>query len=475
MPFFLLITLLVCAFSACVKEKFDAPASSCSDPSGLVATHTLASFKSLYPVVASPVLITDDIVIAGIVNADDKSGNFYKQICMQDSTGGLSIKIDGYNLFSDFPVGRKIFIKCKGMYLGQYNGLIQLGAGLDNSSTPADLASIPASMIDKYIIKGSCNNTITPRILTVGSLVGNYQSMLIQINDMEFDIASLGTTQANAVLGTTVNHTLNNCSSGSILLRNSGYADFAVDTVPSGSGTITAIYQVFGTTSQLYIRNTGDLQFNNPRCGGGGGVVGGSFLSIAGVRALYSGGDAIMAAGSALRGVVISNRNGGTGANINNKNIVIQDSSGQGIVVRFAASHTFNVGDKVYVDISGTTLTSYNGLLQLDATPNAAATLVSSGNLITPSIKTVAELNADVTLQSTLVQINGVTITGAGTTFAGTCSISQGTNMINLYTATAAAFSTSPLPTGTVTSLVGIVGQFNSVQINMRTAADVTP
>jgi hypothetical protein len=51
------------------------------------------SLKSRYTIGAStPVKVTDDLIISGIVNADDKDGNFYKVITLQDSTGGIQIK-----------------------------------------------------------------------------------------------------------------------------------------------------------------------------------------------------------------------------------------------------------------------------------------------------------------------------------------------------------------------------------------------
>jgi len=125
--------------------------------SDLKAMHTLGQFEQ----------ITADQTIGGIVVADDQSGEFYKTIVIQDETGGISVKLDGYDLYTKYPVGRKVYIKVKGLYLGDYNKLIELGGGIDNSSSPARLGSIASTLFDQYLIKGSLNNPVTPKIVKV--------------------------------------------------------------------------------------------------------------------------------------------------------------------------------------------------------------------------------------------------------------------------------------------------------------------
>ncbi len=85
--------------------------------------------------------ITDDVIIGGIVCMDDKSGNYYKKIVIQDETGGIEIEIDQTNLYTDYPVGRKVYVRCKGLFLGNYFDIPQLGA------TPDERGSLARSMV----------------------------------------------------------------------------------------------------------------------------------------------------------------------------------------------------------------------------------------------------------------------------------------------------------------------------------------
>src|SRR5215831_4402520 len=142
----------------------------------LKAMHTLGKFEQ----------ITVDKTISGVVIADDVSGQFYKTIVIQDSTGGISIKLDGYDLYTKYPIGRQIFIKVKGLYLGDFHNLIELGVGVDNSGTTPVVAGIPTPLFDGYIVKGTLNNVITPKIVKVAELNDSYQNTLIQLDNFEF-------------------------------------------------------------------------------------------------------------------------------------------------------------------------------------------------------------------------------------------------------------------------------------------------
>src|SRR6476469_3458463 len=77
------------------NKKFDAPPAYIAPK--IVANTTIATLKSMHTP-GNADSIKTDLIIAGVVIANDSSGNFYKQIILQDSTGGIAINIDDYNL-----------------------------------------------------------------------------------------------------------------------------------------------------------------------------------------------------------------------------------------------------------------------------------------------------------------------------------------------------------------------------------------
>lgn len=250
--------------TSCVKDKFDEPPTDGPFPD-VEATHTIRQLKDLYT--GSVVKIEEDIIIEGVVVADDRSGNFYKTIVIQDGTAGISIRIDRVNFFTDFPVGRKVYIKCNGLYLGAYRNLIQLGGGVDLSDpTDPSIQTIASLLIDKFFIKGPVNQPIEPIDIEILDFSSLYQNMLIRLNNVQFIAADVDQTYANSVTKQSLNRTIQDCNGNSAIVRSSGYASFASAVAPGGNGSLTAVYTVFGTTNQLLIRDLSDVKFEGARC-----------------------------------------------------------------------------------------------------------------------------------------------------------------------------------------------------------------
>jgi hypothetical protein len=473
--FFKWFTVLSTLFAAIIfitscNKKFDEPPTYV--PLVVTPTLTIADLKAKHTIGAFETITTDDIV-TGVVVADDQSGNFYKTIVIQDTTGGITLRLDGYDLYTNYPVGRRIYIKLKGLILGDYNRLIQIGGGADSTTNPARPSLLPlaSTLFDKYIIKGTLNNPVTPKVVTIDQLDDSYQSTLIQLNNFEFAPGDTSKTFGDpSLVQSAVNFTIKNCGSKTIILRNSSYANFAGYPVPKGNGSILSIYTIFGSTKQLIIRDTSDVQFYNTRCGSAPVTL----KSISEVRALFTGAQTTIPDNWAIKGIVISDRNG---KNINAQNLVIQNAGtdGAGILVRLSAAHSFNVGDEVQVKIGGVSLELFNGQLQVNGALLADAAKTGTGT-ITPRVTTVQDLtNNFAAWENTLLQLQNVTITGGTSgTFKGTTSIKDASGTIKSFTTATATFGGTAYPTGTVATFTGIASPFNTdKQLNLRNAADV--
>ncbi|MDZ4072378.1 MAG: DUF5689 domain-containing protein [Sediminibacterium sp.] len=211
--------------------------------------------------------INDDLIIEGIVTANDRTDNFYKSIVIQDSTAGITVRLDGFSLFNIYPIGRKIFIRLKGLWLGDYGGMIQLGAGVNRSNPQfPELIPIPQPLFDRVIIKGDLNQNVLPIKLKIQDLNDSLQSMLVTLTQVEFDHSDTAKPYADAVNKQTIAHTLRTCGIGSVYVRTSGFAKFATVLTARGQGDITGIYSVFRTQKQLLLRDTSDVQMNGLRC-----------------------------------------------------------------------------------------------------------------------------------------------------------------------------------------------------------------
>jgi hypothetical protein len=213
----------------------------------------------------------DDWIIEGLVIADDRTGNFYKSLIVQDSTGGVVIRMDGNGLYSSYPVGTRVAVPLKNLWLGDYGGSLQIGAAVDRSDPQyPSLVGIPVPLFNRYLIKKSTGNTIHPIALRLDQLHDSFQNRLVTIDQLEFAPSDTGISYADAVNKITTNQVLKACNGGSIYLRTSGFADFAAVRTPRGNGTVTAVFTVFRSEKQLLIRDTSDIRMNGLRCTGAG-------------------------------------------------------------------------------------------------------------------------------------------------------------------------------------------------------------
>lgn len=268
---------LLLSFISCQKKYTAPPVTGNPD---IVANISIKDIKARY-IAGPPVAITDDAVIEGVVSCDDRSGNYYQQIAIQDATGGVVLRLGSFNLFNDFPVGRKVFVKLKGLYLGRFNGTLQFGGGVDSQYiNQGGVTLLAANLIDQHVIKGPLNQPLVPQVVTVSQLTTNLQniyiSTLVKLENFEFASGELGKNYADD--NQSGNRIIQGCttpSTNKLILRTSNYANFATRQVAQGNGEIIGIYSYFNSDKQLTIRDTTDVRFYGSRCptASGGGSI----------------------------------------------------------------------------------------------------------------------------------------------------------------------------------------------------------
>jgi hypothetical protein len=453
--FLLLVTLLV--FSACKKE-FDEPP--ISELPNLVANTTIADLISLAS--TSPVALGSQIIEATVI-ADDKSGNFYKQLVIQDSTAGLRIDIDAFSIYNDFPIGRKVWIKCQGLFIWQDGDVVAL-VGSDNTNN----SRIPQSTYRQFIIGGEYNQPRTPTVKTLSTLTSADYNTLIQLDNVEFADCFAGSSYAYASTQQSKNAELTECASGgNVIVRNSGFATFANELMPTGNGSIIAVFNSFSGTSQLFIRNPNDASsMTGTRCVS---LSNYADVSIQDLRAQFSG-PPTTATGK-IKGIVISDPNTGQWQS---RNLVIQEPNGSGMTVRFDDDHSYALGDYIEIKVGGATLEEFNGLLQVNNLPLCRATVLPNpgGIVITPRVVTIADINANANAwESTLINVQSSSLNG-GTTYGDfNIMLNDATGSIGLFSGFS-NFTSAPIPTGTG-DVTAVIGDYNGIQLNIRNLSDV--
>jgi len=258
------ITIAILCLNLCCETIYDVPPTDVTQ--AFAADLSIKDLRSKHVMGKFEQWVKPNTIV-GVVVANDRTDNFYKSIVLQDSTGGITIRLDGIKLSANYPIGMIIAVHVKGLWLGDYGKLIQLGAGVDLSD-PAypSLFPIPQTLFDQYMVKGKVELEPEPLLVNINQLSNSYQSRLLQFNLLAFAVSDTSKSYGDAKNKESLNRTLQDCNGNNIILRTSGYASFASLNTPAKMGTVKGIYSVFGSTKQLIIRDTSDIKMLLPRC-----------------------------------------------------------------------------------------------------------------------------------------------------------------------------------------------------------------
>ena len=262
--------------------------------------------------------ITEDYVIRGKVISSDQAGNVYKSLYIYDETSqsGIELKLMVSN-YVYYHMGQTIYVKTKGMALGNYRYMISLGM----TPTEADIEKNYANrnlenqlLINEHICPGAMGELTENDVLVITP--SNYEialnddalGRLVRFEGLTYKegtsgnnfypsyleaIYENGKTEATYTsksyisegLTPTYAYSYNNQryygsawfsyggttteDKGNYIVRVSGYSNFALQPLPEAgaTGDITAIYTKYSSSSggfityQLLVNSFNDINF----------------------------------------------------------------------------------------------------------------------------------------------------------------------------------------------------------------------
>lgn len=240
------------------------------------ATHSIAELKALHQSGDNAITaIPEGTRIKGQVISSDKEGNIYKELYIQDETGGILIRLDSSPLYTVFSIGTEVGVVCDGLVLGSYGSNVQLGIESIYNGSPA-AGRIPTPLVNEVMEVGIAQDVeaMTATVRQIRADLDYYVGRWVKIENIQVTDSDEGKTYADARNETTQNRNFNDGSTSSnIILRSSGYSDFAGERIPSGKGTMYAIVSRFRSDAQLYINDpkTDMVGFDGSSSGGGNG------------------------------------------------------------------------------------------------------------------------------------------------------------------------------------------------------------
>ena len=219
--------------------------------------------------------ITSDLVMKGYVTSSDATGNFYKEIYIQDDptspTDGVRLLIDFSDSYNMFNIGREIYISLKGFYIGEYrtgDGVVSIG---EYDAGQNRISNIRESIVKNNILRSSTISDLTPLKVKFSEISDSHIGIMVEISDVNVVSSQVGKPFVDPNDSYDTQRNLEACEGfgkTSFILETSSFANFKQNLLPSGTGTIAGIVSKTynGDNLVLMLNSIDDVNLTGEAC-----------------------------------------------------------------------------------------------------------------------------------------------------------------------------------------------------------------
>ena len=242
--------------------------------SGTKEMISITQLKNL-SVSGEAVEITSDLVMKGYVTSSDATGNFYKEIYIQDDptspTDGVRLLIDFSDSYNMFNIGREIYISLKGFYIGEYrtgDGVVSIG---EYDAGQNRISNIREAIVKKNILRSSNISDLTPLKVKFSEISDSHIGIMVEISDVNVVSSQVGKPFVDPNDSYDTQRNLEACEGfgkTSFILETSAFANFKQNLLPSGTGTIAGIVSKTynGDNLVLMLNSIDDVNLTGEAC-----------------------------------------------------------------------------------------------------------------------------------------------------------------------------------------------------------------
>lgn len=401
-------------------------------------------------------VIDEPFVIEGVITATDESGNFVKEIYIQDETGGIKINLNSTKLFEKgFTRERSVIINCEGLVINDVEGEQQMGVLINDN-----FESISEAQFFRHLYLQESEKVIEPLPVELSNLKKADIGRLVNIAGLQFTYPQGSYVKNNEL---TI-HPLNDCSGGLLNLSTLRTAVFGAVSVPDQNGSIQGIVSWQNGNYVLRIRDENDLvNLTANRCDL---FQQASLISMTSLRTIFQGEEIQITDNLKIKGTVISDR---TNGNFENRELVLQDDQ-SGITVLFTSAHELSLYQKVELALWNSVLRLENGLLVVDNMENATILNAVQGVAPVPVQLDISEANHS-SYESMLVTLEEVQFTSVPGVFEDRITVTNCDEDLLVSTRTTAAYYNGDVPESRG-NLTGIMSRNDIPILRMRNLND---
>lgn len=262
------VVAVIILHASCMDEHDD-PVIDYNEDANVTVTTTIKALKDKYADVVSAnglQLIEEDDTIFAVVVGNDESGNIYKQLFVQDETGGICISVDINNMNTDYCVGQRVAIYLKGLYIGGYGELAQIGVPYtDEGETEPQIGRMSKFVWEAHSERiGEARPEYLPEptvITSAEQFTDDMLSTLVSLQGMHFDNPGIFTfADYEADDPATESRTMFFSDDTEVTVRTSRYGSgLAQMVIPGGVGTFSGILTTYRGEWQITARTADDI------------------------------------------------------------------------------------------------------------------------------------------------------------------------------------------------------------------------
>ena len=244
---------------------------------------TIAELKEFYltendPADNFPYFVETDIYVKGYVSSSDQTGNFYKEIFLQDApenpTSAIKVIFNQVESYNQYNFGREVYINLRGLYIGEErmeNEVITIGGGIETDDFGTTVTQLSENQRAAKMMRSENTFDIVPVIKTFSEVSSNDIGLFVQFQNVQFADNLNGLRYFDPTQDFDTARTLQTCagfSYSNFLLETSSFASFANEILPIGNGSVSGIItKTFeGDILIITLNTTADVNMEGQRC-----------------------------------------------------------------------------------------------------------------------------------------------------------------------------------------------------------------
>lgn len=238
---------------------------------------SISDLKTMYQD-EMPENIVTNIYVKGYISSSDQTGNFFKEIFLQDTpenpTTAIKIVINQVDSYNQYNFGREVYIKLNGLYVGEErvgNQVITIGGGTETDQYGTTVTQLSENQRTTSMFRSENTFTMVPKPLTFSGVSSNDIGIYAKFDGVEFADNLNGLRYFDPIQDFDTGRTLQACNGfgySTFTLETSSFATFKDELLPTGNGSVAGVItKTFnGSSLILALNTTADVNMTGERC-----------------------------------------------------------------------------------------------------------------------------------------------------------------------------------------------------------------